>query len=131
MGELEQKIAELEERVSKLEFVLSEKPETLKKNLSLREFFMSVNPQKDIQKSATICYYLEKYQGLTSMNILDLEKGYREAKETIPKDNLGYKFFMMVKKGWLMEAEDKKDNMKAYVLTNTGISEIENKFKSK
>ncbi|MBE2228387.1 MAG: hypothetical protein IAE93_13615 [Ignavibacteria bacterium] len=128
MLDIEKRIADLEVRVNDLESLLAEKPAKIHKQQSLREFFLEINPQKDIQKAATICYYLEKHQGLNSMNVSDLEDGYREAKETVPKDNLAYKFFMLVKKGLLMEAKEKKDGMKAYVLTNTGENVVENKF---
>ncbi|MCI0450448.1 MAG: hypothetical protein L0Y79_11825 [Chlorobi bacterium] len=128
---IKQQIEDHETRLSKLEKLLSGNttPEKINKKISLREFLNSVNANKEIQKALSICYYLEKYQELESFNLRDLEIGYREAKEPIPQGNLPYKLFMLVKKGWIMEAKDKKDGMKAYVSTNSAALLVENGFK--
>jgi len=116
-----------EKRISKLENYLKTKPEIKRKKISVKEFILSKRPKSDVQKTRAIAYYLEKYRGFNSFNIKDLEKGFRDAKEKIPK-NLGDKIQKNISQGYMMEAEGKKNNLKAWVLTNSGEKNVENNF---
>jgi len=117
-----------EERIAKLERLSQVKPEIVKKKISLKEFLLSKNPKDDVQKTLAIGYYLEKYEGLTSFNTKDLEEGFRVAKEKIPK-NINYKVIRNIQQGYMMEAKEEKDNLKAWNLTSSGERFVENGFK--
>jgi hypothetical protein len=49
----------------------------------------------------------------------DLEKGYSDAKET-PPSNIGVNIRHCIKQGHMMEADEKKNNKTAYVVTRSG-----------
>ncbi len=122
------KLEEHEKKISKLERLFEAKPEAGKKETSLKEFILSKKPKNDIQRTLAIGYYLEKHAGLTSFNVRDLDEGFRAAKEKVPK-NMPDKVQKNISKGHMMEAKEKKDNIKAYVLTNSGEKCVENGFK--
>jgi len=117
-----------EERIAKLERLFQVKPEIVEKKISLKEFLLSKNPKGDVQKTLVIGYYLEKYEGLTSFNIKDLEEGFRLAKEKIPK-NINDKVIQNINQDYMTEAKEKKDDLKAWNLTNLGERFVENGFK--
>ena len=133
---LAEKIQSLEERVAKLEaqpsnVVKSAPVEANKgKGISVKEFIISSKPSGDVQKTLAIGYYLEKYEKMTSFNVDDISKHFQLAKESTPQ-NINDKINMNIKKGHLMEADNKKDNKKAWVVTNTGEQFLENSFKEK
>ena len=116
-----------EVRISKLEKLLSIKPEVTKKGISIKEFILQKNPKDEIQMTLAIGYYLEKDRNFASFNVKDLETGFRSAKEKPPK-NINYKVIKNIEKGYIMEVEDKKDNLKAWILTNSGEKYVENNF---
>ncbi|MCW1296718.1 MAG: hypothetical protein OH319_03490 [Candidatus Parvarchaeota archaeon] len=117
-----------ERRISELEKLILSKPEIVKKKTSLKEFLLFKKPKDDVQKTLAISYYLEKYEGLTSVNAKDLEDGFRLAKEKVPK-NINYKVIRNIQQGYMMEAKEKKDNLKAWSLTGSGERFVENGFK--
>lgn len=124
IGELKRLLDDHETRIAKLETVLAkpieERKETRgKKKLSVKEFILSKNPKDDNLKTLCIGYYLEKYEGACCFNAKDLEKGFRSAKET-PPGNINDKVNQNIAKGFIMEAEEKKDKRKAWVLTSLG-----------
>ncbi len=115
-----------ERRITALEG--SPRLETEKKKVSIKEFILSKKTKNDVQKTLAIGYYFEKYEGMPYFNEKDLRGGFRSAKKTVPK-NVGDKIQKNVGKGDLMEAEEKKDNRKAWTLTNFGEKKVENNFK--
>ncbi|MGB8218370.1 MAG: hypothetical protein WCE94_13810 [Candidatus Methanoperedens sp.] len=117
-----------ERRISQLESLFQSKPENVKKNLSVKEFILSKSPTGDVQKTLVIGYYLEKYDGLLSFNVKDIENAFRAAKETVP-DNINYKIFRNIEKGYMMESKEKKDNLKSFTLTSSGERFVENNLK--
>jgi polyhydroxyalkanoate synthesis regulator phasin len=133
---LAEKIQSLEERVTKLEAqpsnaVKSVPAEANKgKGISVKEFIISSKPSGDVQKTLAIGYYLEKYEKMASFNVDDISRHFQLAKESTPQ-NINDKINMNIKKGHLMEADSKKDNKKAWVVTNTGEQFLENGFKEK
>lgn len=120
-------LEEHEARISKIENLLTSKPPTLEKKLSIKEFILSKNPKNDIQKTLAIGYYFEKYEGMSAFNVKDLENGFHDAKETAP-ENINYKVIKNIKKGYMMESKEKKDNLKAWNLTNSGEKLVESNF---
>jgi len=128
LHEIKKKLMEHEERIAELEKLLKTKPEAIKKKRSIRDYILSKSPESEMERTLAIAYYLEKYNSLTSFNAKDLESGFRRAKEIVPR-NINYEVIRCVQKGYMMEAEEKKDNRKAWYLTNPGIEYVENNFK--
>jgi len=116
-----------EKRIVKLENLLVSRPLIIEKKLSIKEFILSKNPTNDSQKTLAIGYYLEKHEGLPSFNVKDLEKGFHDAKESAP-ENINYKVIVNIQKGYMMESKEKKDNLKAWNLTNSGEKSVESDF---
>ncbi|MHA1252320.1 MAG: hypothetical protein ACTSRP_20210, partial [Candidatus Helarchaeota archaeon] len=63
-------------------------------------------------------------------NIKDLEKGFKLAKEKIP-NNINYKVYRNISQGYMMERDEKKDNLKAWTLTRSGEEFVKSKFQKK
>lgn len=127
LSKMKSTLMDHEERLVKLEKLLQTKPEVVKKKLSIREFIMSKNPESEMERTVTIAYYLEMFGSLTSFSVKDLESGFRKAKEKIPR-NINYEVIRCIQKGYLMEAEEKKDKRKTWCLTNTGLEFVEKDF---
>lgn len=117
--EIKKKLKEYEERISKLESVSQTKPETVKKKISIKEFILSKKPNNDVQKTLAVGYCLEKYENISPFNVKDLERGFIAAREKVPK-NIGDKVQKNIKKDHMMEFKEKKDNLRAWILTNSG-----------
>lgn len=100
----------------------------LQKKKSIKEFLLELSPNDAVQVTLAIACYLETSESISPFNIDDLEKGFRAAKETIPR-NLNDKVYISIKHGYMMEAEKKKDSKKAWVVTRTGEEYVKNKFK--
>jgi hypothetical protein len=127
--EVKKMLDDHEKRISALEKIFAEgRKQTTKKGISIKEFILAKRPDDDVQKTLVIGYYLEKYEGLDSFNAKDLEDGFRTAKETVPK-NINDKVNLNIKNGHMMEAKEKKDNRKAWLLTASGERYIEHDFK--
>lgn len=126
------KMLDLEKRIGALEILVGgEKSNTSAspaKKLSVKEFILLKKPSGDVQKSLAIAYYLEKNEDMRSFNVEDLAHYFQLAKEPTP-ENLNDKINMNIKKGHVMEAKEKKENKKAWVITNTGEQFVDNNFK--
>ena len=129
INEIKRKLEEHEKRISHLERLFQDKPEVDKKKTSINEFILSKSPKNDVQKTLAIGYYLEKHEGLSSFNAKDLESGFERIKKGVP-DNINYKVNKNIEKGYITEAKGKKDNFKAWHLTNHGERYVESGFKS-
>ena len=121
-----------ERRISKLEAVLIKLSEKGKKGgatkkLSVKEFVLLSNPKNDTQKTLCIAYYLEKYEGACSFNVKDLDNMFRLAREK-PPGNINDRVNINITKGFMMEAKEKKDNRKAWVLTSSGERFVDNEL---
>ena len=122
--EMKELLKEHEIRIIALEqkFQTDEKP--VRKQISIREFLLTKKLQNDIQRTLAIGYYLEQHQNMDKFNTKDLENGFQKAKETVPS-NINDKVNMNIKKGYMMEASEMKDNRKAWYLTNSGENFVE------
>lgn len=124
---MKKQLEEHEERISKLEKLLQRKPKKFKKKLSIREFMLSKNPKSEMERTLAVAYYLEEFQDFTSFHSKDLENGFRKAKAKIPR-NINYEVIRNIQKGYMEEAEAKKENRKAWYLTNTGAKYVDDDF---
>lgn len=130
---VQQQVNDLEKRVSALETIIGKtnpksSPNHSDKKLSIREFLIAKKASDDVKKTLAIGYYFEKFDGFTSFNSDDLKTGYEKAKEKKPL-NINDKVNMNIKNGHMAEAAQKKDNKKAWYITNSGESFIGNDFK--
>lgn len=125
--EIKRQLEDHEKRISKLENRVTAKPAIAQNDLSIKEFIFSKNCADDLQRTLAIGYYLEKYKNYSSFNIEDLERGFREAKEKVPS-NINDKVNQNIKKNFIMQAKEKKDNKKAWVLTSLGERYVEGSF---
>lgn len=94
------------------------------KSMSLSEFMKRRNPKSHGDKILVFGYYLEKIKGYESFNLDDIEKCYQDAR--LPKTkNFSLYITRLIRKGYLMDSEQKKDNKKAWKLTKDGIDYVE------
>lgn len=117
-----------EKRIAYLETRPEDKGGTTTKKLSIREIFISKKPKTDVDKTLVVGYYLENFQNCTSFNISDIEVGFRSAKEP-PPININDAVNKNIRKGFIMSANEKKNNKQAWVLTNLGIQYVDNDLK--
>lgn len=128
LGEILTTLKSLDLRVSKLEggSATGVAP-VVRKPISIKEFIISKAPPNGVLMTLTVGYYLENYDGITPLTAADLEAGFRAAREAVPS-NLNDKANSCVKKGYFMEAKEKKGSLKAWLVTRTGESIVEAGF---
>ncbi len=117
---LEKRVVELEKRLSGMGGVSDNLQKTGAKTLSMKEFILAKKPKDDTQKMLAIAYFLEKYEGLVAFNAKDLASGFERAKEKMPANINDRANKIIASTGYVMEAREKKDNFKAWTLTNSG-----------
>jgi hypothetical protein len=126
------KFAEHEERLQKLEAKIQGSASASvggsQKMISPKEFLLERKPSGDVQKTLVLCYYIEHTMGLTPFNIDDLSKVFKLAKEAVPS-NLNDKINKNIDKGYLVEADEKKEAKKAWHLTVSGENFINQSIK--
>lgn len=125
--EIKKRLDILERRISSIEVLIEEKPKK-KKKISINEFVISKKPSDDNQKTLAIGYYLEKYESYVSFNSSDLRDGFQLAKEREPP-NINECVNRNIRKGFMMERKEKKDKLKSWTLTNSGVKFVEKNFK--
>lgn len=118
------KLEELERRIATLEGIADKSVQVQAKKLSVKEFLLAKKPNDDVQKTLVIGRYLEQYELMTSFNTRDLAEGFRSAKEPLPS-NINDRVNANITKGFMMETKEKKDKLKAWVLTNSGEKFVE------
>lgn len=125
---LEKRILSLEQRVDVLEQKLSvsspKHTEDNKKKISIKEFLVTKKVDDDVKRTLAIAYFLEHIEKNTSVNTDDLKKAFNLAK-CPPPTNINDKVNMNIKNAHMMEAAEKKDSKKAWILTATGEQFIE------
>jgi len=94
------------------------------KRMSLAEFLKTKNPKGHDDTILFFGYFIEKIEGASSFNVDDIKKCYRDAKIP-PTKNIPTYTTILTKKGYVMDAGDKKDNKKAWVLTKSGEEYVE------
>lgn len=117
VGQLEERLTELERRLGGGAPTVS--PMVQAKKLSAKEFLMTKNVTSELQRVAALAFFLERHEGVTSFNVADLESAFRSAREKLPK-NMNDAVNKNIARGFFMEAAEKKDSRKAWVLTATG-----------
>ena len=125
-----QRVEALERRVAAIEMLIQKTPEPRPetKPLSIREFLISKSPQTSADAALVVGLYLEKFSAVSPFNLDDLTSGFAQAKEPLSK-NPSDLLYKNVKRGFLMEAPEKKNGSKAWVVTNSGERFVENGLK--
>jgi hypothetical protein len=129
-NDFEKRIEDLEKRVAKLEGTpagVTTPRATSGKKLSAKEFLMGRKTGSETERALALAYFLEHVDGLTSFNVPELVAAFRSAKEKLPK-NMNDAVNKNIARGFLMEAESKKDSKKAWYLTATGERYVENEM---
>lgn len=98
------------------------------KKISIQEYLRTNELKTEADRILAISYYTEKYENLKCYNKIDIEEHFKKAKEK-PPPNINDKVNSNIKKGYMMEVEGKKYNLKCWCLTNNGINYCENSFK--
>ena len=127
LGILEERVLVLEHQTKSIS--LGKRGAIKPKKLSLREFLIAKMPSDDVKRALVIGYYFEKFDGFISFNSDDLRAGYENAKGKKPL-NINDKVNMNIKNGHMTEASAKKDNKKAWYVTNSGERFVESDFKA-
>lgn len=101
--------------------------ESTVKPLSIKEFTIETDPKDGTEMVLYFGYYLEKYKGVSCFNLSDLKDCYMNAKERQPP-NINDKVNLNIRKGFMMEAQEKKNNSKAWILTRKGEEFVKQKI---
>jgi len=96
----------------------------LDKELSLGEFVKQKNPKSHADKILVFGYYLENIKGYESFNIDDIEECYQDVRMPKTKNFSPY-ITQLIREGKIMDSKNKKDNKKAWLLTNDGMEYVE------
>ena len=128
LQEHEKRIKQLEQKLGGSEAPVQQPAPPAPKVLTVRAFMVEKSPTDDVQRSLVIGYYLEKHAGMVSFNAKDIERGFVDAREKVP-GNVADKILKNVWKGHMMQVNDDKDGLKAYVLTNAGTKFVEGGIK--
>lgn len=123
LKEILTKLEEHERRITSLEGIPGEKKGEGKK-LSIKEFILEKKPSDDVQRTLVIGYWLEHFEDMDKFNAKDLAEGYRSAKEPLPA-NINDKVNSNIRGGRMMQAKEKKDKFKGWLLTNSGEKFVE------
>lgn len=126
IDKLKKKIEEHEKRIKALEGMPIK--QAVGKDLSLKEFLLDLKPSDEVKSTLAVGYFLEHYKSMESFNVKELASAFRSAKEPPPK-NINDKINKNIRNGHMMEAEEKKDNTKAWTLTSKGEKFIKNGLK--
>jgi predicted nucleotidyltransferase component of viral defense system len=94
------------------------------RKVSLSEFFNSKNPKSHGDKILVFGYYLEKIMNESSFNLAEIERCYMQSRMPKTKNFRPY-ITQLIRDGFLMDAEEKKDSKKAWILTDSGIKYVE------
>ena len=129
LDEIIKKLKEHEKRIIILEesILKPSAKEDLIKKISIREFLNSKKPKGAVNNTLAIGYFIENYENLEFFNKSDLLEYFKKAKEIPQKIN--DKVYKNIKKGYIMEVDERKDNLKCWCLTNSGLKFCENDFK--
>lgn len=131
MEELTSRVSELEKRVKTLEEAGHTAPMlSNNKKMSPKEFLLLYPSTSATQKTLLLVYFIENYKKEVSFNTADVSQLFREAKEKQPA-NINDLVNNNIKKGFIMDAAEKKDNKKAWGLTVLGENYVDTTLKKR
>lgn len=121
--DVEQEIAELKDRVSRIESLLEGEPERADEVQTLADFIEEKNPSSHKERATVIGYYLEEFEGQDTFTVTDIEDGYRRARTSLPA-NMSDVLGDAEDEDWVMRVGD-SGQTKVRQLTGDGISHVE------
>lgn len=92
---------------------------------SLFEFIKQKKLESHGDRVVGMAYYLYKYKGVDPFNVKDIEKMYDEARLSLPKNLSDIIAKQAKNKGYFIECSEKKDGLKAWKISASGIEYIE------
>jgi len=121
-----------EERLEKIESLLFKNEQStvaspVSKKISINEFTSEKKPSDDLQRTVIFAYFLEKHEGQEYFNAVTIQNCFLRSKHKIPA-NINDKINQCIKKGWISEHPQKKDDKKVFYITNKGVAAVENNF---
>jgi hypothetical protein len=126
---IRKRLEEHEQRIAKLENLISTKPGAVQKKTSFKEFLLSKDHRNDTHMVLAVGYYLENYESISSFNRKDLDEYTTNKAREKAISNIDREISNCIRNGYLEEAKEKKDGLKAWSLTNTGVKYVECNFK--
>jgi len=120
--DLEDRVEELETRITKLEKVVHD-GRAGDDVTGMREFVEKIEPSSHPERALAIGYYLDQFEGYENFTRADIEDGYRTCRVQKPA-NMSDVLGSLRDKGWTMD-DGKDGQSQLHRLTNDGISEIE------
>ena len=131
MEDFEERLRNIEERVSRLESTYTgTDKETATRKISLGEYTEELKTRGYNDFTIGIAYYREMIEGKTPLTSTIIETGYREAREPKPK-NFADTIYQNFKKHLLVDVDPLEDGTRAFVLTKKGIDYVEKQLSSK
>lgn len=102
------------------------------KRMSIREFLDTKKINGHYDRAICVAYFKEIREKKTPLTVKELEDGYREAKEQLPK-NLSDTIYRNTIRGYIMESKDNiaKNNRHSWELTNKGIKHVEEELEKR
>ena len=98
---------------------------TKEKEMSPFEFIKQKKLESHGDRVVGMAYYLYKYKGVDPFNVKDIEKMYEEARLSLPKNLSDIIAKQAKNKGYFIECNEKKDGLKAWKISASGIEYIE------
>lgn len=93
---------------------------SLKLHQSIVSFLNDKNFSNDVELIMGIAYYIECIENKGPFTSKDIENKIKEARKPKPK-NISQVLIQNIRKGYLQECPDKKDNLKTYMILEDGI----------
>lgn len=124
MNNIEERVAELENKVQSLEKKLENGTDV--EIDSLKGFVNRVDPEDHDQTFLAIGYYFENKEGESEFTTKEVEEGYKRAKRK-PYSNFSVLTSRLDKNKLIMEMGE-KDGKKSWALTNKGEHKIKDRL---
>jgi hypothetical protein len=91
---------------------------------SIVEFIREKQPSSHVDKLLVVAYYLEGFKGYQNFTIQDIQSAFTQARLSLSSNTAAF-ISECVRQGLLLELDSKKDGLKAYRLTISGIDRVE------
>ena len=127
---IEQKVIDLEKRVSAIEKVISSgasSAESRKRKTSVVEFLLEKAPKQMVDEVLVVAVYHDKFESAESFSGSDLRELMIRAKLNLPK-NMSAQISTHVKKGHFGVLGSGKRGSQRWYVTNSGIQRVEKGF---
>jgi len=115
----------LKDIVEILENIIGRTYQELTREISPFEFIKQKKLESHGDRVVGMAYYLYKYRSVDPFNVKDIEKMYEEARLGLPKNLSDIIAKQAKNKGYFIECNEKKDGLKAWKISASGIEYIE------